>query len=170
MIEPQLRVIGVIRTRYTEAEHTPIQASLNVEEAARVELDDRYAAALDGLDEFSHAWLLTWLGGTEGAPPVPPLRQVPFLLRRHPRQLGILATRGPRRPNPIGLSLVRLTAVERTVIRFLGVDMVDGTPLLDVKPYVSRLDSAAGDVRGGWFDTVDLEGPVTPAELDRPFR
>jgi tRNA (adenine37-N6)-methyltransferase len=168
VIEPRLRVIGTIRTGYPEAEHTPVQASLNPEERGRIEVDGRYADALDGLEEFSHAWLLTWLGGAEESPAVPGLRQVPFLLRRRPRLLGIFATRGPRRPSPIGLSLVRLVGVDGTTIRFAGVDMVDGTPLLDLKPYVDRFDHPTEDVRCGWFETVSFDRRVTPAELDDP--
>jgi tRNA (adenine37-N6)-methyltransferase len=73
--------------------------------------------------------LATWLAPPAEEWPEPALRQVPFLLRAQPRELGILATRGPRRPNPLGLSLVRIVAIEGTTIRFAGVDMVDGTPL-----------------------------------------
>ena len=79
--------------------------------------------------------------------------------------MGTFATRSPKRPTPIGLSLVRLVAIDGTTIRFKGVDMVDGTLLLDLKPYVTRLDVADGDVRCGWFDTVALDGGSTPASL-----
>jgi tRNA (adenine37-N6)-methyltransferase len=131
-----------------------------------VELDPRYEDALDGLEEFSHLWLITWLGPLDEPAPEPALRQVPFLLRRQPRQLGILATRGPRRPNPLGLSLVRLLAIEGRTIHFAGVDMLDGTALVDVKPYASQLDRPTVEVRSGWFDTVTFDGKITPASLD----
>jgi len=160
-----VRLIGTIRTRHTAFEDTPIQSALNPDDGGIVELDPRYRDAVDGLDEFSHLWLITWLGPLEDDPPPPSLRQVPFLLRRRPRQLGILATRGPRRPNPLGLSLVRLTGVDGTEIHFAGVDMVDGTALVDLKPYVSRFDQPAGAVRCGWLDTVTFDEHVTPASL-----
>jgi tRNA (Thr-GGU) A37 N-methylase len=73
--------------------------------------------------------------------------------------------RGPRRPNPIGLSLVRLVEVDGARIVFAGVDMLDGTPLLDLKPYFRDVDQPADDVRCGWFDTVALDGPTTLEEL-----
>ena len=165
MSGPGPRVIGRIRTRHASFEHTPVQAALNPEEEGTIELDPRYLDALDGLSEFSHLWLLTWLAPDEGQPPEPELRQVPFLLRRAPRRLGILATRGPKRPTPIGLSLVRLVAVDGTTIRFAGVDMLDATPLLDIKPYVARLDQPLGEVRCGWFDTVTFDEHITPASL-----
>jgi tRNA-Thr(GGU) m(6)t(6)A37 methyltransferase TsaA len=168
MSRSSLRVIGTIRTRHTASEHTPVQAALNPDDVGTIELDPRYVAALDGLDEFTHAWLVTWLAPLDQQPPEPALRQVPFLLRRRPRELGILATRGPRRPNPIGLSLVRLLAVDTTEIRFAGVDMLDGTPLIDLKPFVARFDQPSGDVRCGWFDTITFDDNITPARLGTP--
>ena len=75
---------------------------------------------------------------------------VPFLDDDRPR--GVLATRSPRHPNPIGLSLVELLAVEPGALRVRGVDLVDGTPVLDVKPYVPLFDARdPGSVRTGWF-------------------
>ena len=83
--------------------------------------------------------------------------------------MGVFATRGPRRINPIGLSLVRLLAVDGREIRFAGVDMVDRTPVIDIKPYVARFDQPHADgqppVRCGWFDEVEIADRVTPAEL-----
>ena len=161
-----LRPIGTIRTRYASFDDTPVQAALNVEEHGVIELDMSYVDGLEGLGAFSHAWLVTWLGPAEGGPaPEPALRQVPFLLQRTGQEVGIFAMRGPRRPNPIGLSLVRLVAVEPPRVTFAGVDMIDATPLLDLKPYFRAADTPVGDVRCGWYDLVDLGGPVTPREL-----
>src|SRR4029450_3789945 len=101
-----VRAIGTIRTSHTTFEDTPVQASLNGGELGAIELDAPYVDATDGLAGFSHAWLVTWLGPLDGGEvPPPELRQVPFLLSRSGEQVGILAMRGPRRPNPIGLSL-----------------------------------------------------------------
>ena len=68
---------------------------------------------------------------------------------------------------PIGLSLVRLLAVEPPRLTFVGVDMIDGTSLLDLKPYFREADTPIGDVRCGWYDSVDLGGPVTPRAVGR---
>jgi tRNA-Thr(GGU) m(6)t(6)A37 methyltransferase TsaA len=160
-----VRVIGHIRTRHTSVEQTPVQAALNPQDEGSIALHPRYVDALEGLDGFSHLWLLTWLGALDTESADPELRQVPFLLRRTPRLLGVLATRGPRRPTPIGLSLVRLVAVQAATIRFSGVDMLDGTPLIDVKPYVARFDQPPGPIRSGWFDTVTFGDAITPASL-----
>lgn len=143
-----------------------MQAALNRVEHAVVDLDPRYGEALAGLDGFDYAWLITWLGRSEDPNP-PPLIQVPFLLRPEQRSMGILATRGPRRPNPIGLSLVRLVEIEGTRITFEGVDMLDGTPVIDIKPYVTRFDRPPGEPRSGWFDEVETPQAVTPEALLR---
>jgi tRNA (adenine37-N6)-methyltransferase len=161
-IEP----IGVVRSDRVDLDHTPVQAGLNPREIARAILDDRYADALDGLADFSHIWLVTWLGDPHDGKREPVAsRQVPFLLGPQGPEVGIFATRGPRRPNPIGLSLVELVSVEPTSIRFRGVDMIDRTPLLDIKPYVERFDRPRSAIRCGWFDTVELSDGATPADL-----
>jgi tRNA-Thr(GGU) m(6)t(6)A37 methyltransferase TsaA len=164
-----LQPIGTIRTGRTDRAATPVQSAVNLDEHGTIELEAAYADGLDGLEGFTHLWLLTWLGAgqtTEGdGEPAPALRQVPFLLGGTGREIGIFATRGPRRPNSIGLSLVRLVGVEGAVIRFAGVDMVDGTPLLDLKPYVEQFDRPAYGVRSGWFDTIEIRPGVTPGDL-----
>jgi tRNA (adenine37-N6)-methyltransferase len=163
-----LPVIGVIRSQYTETEHTPIQARLNPAAAAAVELDPRYADGLDGLAGFDYAWLLTWLHRPHDADGPARLRHVPFLLRAQQRQVGIFATRGPRRVNPIGLSLVALTSVDGPTVRFTGVDLIDGTPVLDIKPYVTRFDRPPGEPACGWFDQIPITDGSTPSGLGPP--
>jgi tRNA (adenine37-N6)-methyltransferase len=160
-----LHVIGVVRTGHTFPEMTPIQAALGRAECGAIEIDVAYR---DGLDGFEYAWLLTWLHQLDGPAGIPPLRQVPFLLRRQRRRVGIFATRGPRRINPIGLSLVRILRLTNAGIDFAGVDLVDGTPVIDIKPYVSRFDRPPGDPRCGWFDQVTIGEKVTPAQLGQP--
>ncbi|HEX3426426.1 MAG TPA: tRNA (N6-threonylcarbamoyladenosine(37)-N6)-methyltransferase TrmO [Acidimicrobiales bacterium] len=166
----QLETIGVVRSGYRSHADTPVQSSLNTSVEGVIQLDGRFADALLGLDEFDYAWILSWLGTEETpAPKDVALRQVPFLLQGAPRPLGILATRGPRRINPIGLSLVRILEVGPATIRFGGVDLVDGTPVVDIKPYVVRFDrppETGADIRCGWFDTVALPEAATPASLD----
>ncbi len=119
-----------------------MQSALDRVTEGRVEIEPLYADGLDGLDgleDFSHIWLLTWLASLDEALPEPVLRRVPLLLRDNSRVFGTFATRGPGYPNPIGLSLVRLQGI-------------DGTVLLDIKPYVTKLEEPAQPVRCGWFD------------------
>ena len=160
-----LPVIGIIRSQYTDTEHTPIQARLNPAAQAAIELDPQYAAGLDGLAGFDFAWLLTWLHRPRDADRPARLRHVPFLLRAQQRQVGIFATRGPRRINPIGLSLVRLTGVDGATVRFSGVDLIDGTPVLDIKPDVTRFDRPPGEPGCGWFDEIPITDGSTPSRL-----
>lgn len=164
MIDCPLPAIGVVRTPYLSREDTPVQSSLNREVEGVLELDADYAEGLDGLSGFDYAWLLTWLGA--GDSEAVELHQVPFLLRPEGHQVGLFAMRGPRRPNPIGLSLVRLVGFDGPRVTFAGVDMVDGTPVLDLKPYVAQFDRPpVHDVRSGWFDTAALPPGATPKLL-----
>ncbi|MCE7002509.1 tRNA (N6-threonylcarbamoyladenosine(37)-N6)-methyltransferase TrmO [Kibdelosporangium philippinense] len=160
-----LTVIGVVRTGPTDPADTPVQAALNRVEHGELEVAEEFAAGLADVDGFDHVWLLSWLGlGDEARPP---MAQVPFLLRPKPRLIGMFATRSPKRINPIGLSLVRVIEVRGRVLRFAGVDMVDGTPIIDVKPYVPAFDQPQGPSRSGWIEEVELNQGVTPGELGR---
>lgn len=166
-----LEPIGRVRSPYTERGVTPVQTALNPEETGTVELDAPYRAGLVELDTFDFAWLLTWLAPDPDDPVPTTMQQVPFLLTSNPRPIGLFAMRGPRRPNPIGLHLVRVLEVTGEGFTFGGVDMIDGTPLLDIKPWAAPIDlphgTRAGVARSGWFDTVDLSGPHTPQSLRR---
>jgi tRNA-Thr(GGU) m(6)t(6)A37 methyltransferase TsaA len=157
-----LEVIGIVHTSRTVRERTPVQSALNRGERGIIEIHERYAEGLAGLADFDYLWLLSWLHETEESPP---LTQVPFLLRPQQRPMGVFATRGPRRVNPIGLSLLRVLDVTGREIRFAGVDVLDGTPVIDLKPYVSRFDRPPGEPRCGWFDTIDIAEGITPADL-----
>lgn len=167
-----LVVIGLVRSAHTDPETTPIQAALNRGGRGTIEIAEPYRDGLAGLDGFGYAWLLTWLDQPAGRPRTPglppPLRQVPYLLRGQQREMGIFATRGPRRVNPLGLSLIQLVGVTPEAIEFAGVDVLDGTPVVDLKPYVTRFDRPPGDPPCGWFDDVAIGDGSTPAGLGPP--
>ncbi len=136
------KAIGTIRTPFTACENMPIQPVLSDAEGTVI-LDDAYVEALPGLEGFSHAILLYSLHRAG------PYRSIvtPFL---DDSPKGLFATRAPCRPNPIGLSIVAIRSIVGSEIRISGADMIDGTPLLDIKPYVSSFD-AFPDSRDGWF-------------------
>jgi tRNA (adenine37-N6)-methyltransferase len=136
--------IGVVRSPFERLDGMPLQTPAAAEVDATVDLHPRVHGALRDLDGFSHLWLVVHLHRVEGWED----EVVPFLDERRAR--GVLATRSPRRPNPIGLSLVELQAVDPGALRIRGIDLLDGTPVLDVKPYVPLFD-AREDVRAGWF-------------------
>ena len=138
--------IGVVRSPYAVLDGMPLQTVAAAEVAATVELHRRVHGALRDLDGFSHLWLIVHLHRVDGWTP----EVTPFLDDARPR--GVLATRSPRHPNPIGLSLVELVAVEGGALRIHGIDLIDGTPVLDVKPYVPLFDARdEATVRIGWF-------------------
>jgi len=139
--------IGVIRSEHVVAADTPIQPVYARDCLGRVEVFPDFADGLADIEGFSHVYLIYWL---HRAPP-PQLRVKPFL---QDEEHGIFATRAPCRPNPIGLSLVRLIRREGNVLLLAGVDVLDGTPLLDLKPYSPRYDSVE-QPRSGWLDAVD---------------
>ena len=139
--------IGVVRSPYGRLDGMPLQTAAAPEVDATVELEPRVHGALRDLDGFSHLWLVVHLHRVTGWQP----EVVPFLDDERPR--GVLATRSPRRPNPIGLSLVALRAVAPGELAIRGTDLLDGTPVLDVKPYVPLFDARA-DARAGWFGTA----------------
>jgi tRNA-Thr(GGU) m(6)t(6)A37 methyltransferase TsaA len=160
--------IGVVRTRRTSLEDTPIQAALNRAERGTIWIEPQYQEGLEGLEGFTYAWLLTWLDRPDSSENPPPLKQTPFLLRGTGQKIGVFATRGPRRVNPIGLSLIQLLAVSGGRVDFAGVDLIDRTPVIDLKPYVQRFDRPPGEPACGWFDQVKIADGITPSRLADP--
>lgn len=139
-----LRPVGRIHSPFAAAAGTPIQPAYAGGAEGRVVVEAAWAEALDDLDGFERIWLLYWMDRVDGAR----TKVVPY---RDVHERGLFATRSPCRPNPIGLSVVRLVRREGTVLHVADVDVLDGTPLLDVKPYVPAFDAHPGS-RAGWFD------------------
>ncbi|BAU57894.2 tRNA (N6-threonylcarbamoyladenosine(37)-N6)-methyltransferase TrmO [Halorhodospira halochloris] len=136
--------IGVIHTPHKQRQGAPIQPSGAAEVAGRVEVFEEFAAGLRDLDGFSHITLVFVFDRSDDFE----LEIVPFLDSEY---RGVFATRAPRRPNPIGISTVRLTSIEDNIINFQGPDMLDGTPLLDIKPCTPEL-SPQEPVHRGWLE------------------
>lgn len=141
----QITPIGVVHSWFTRPEGVPIQPVYADGESAAIEVFERYAEGLQNLADFERVWLVYWF---HKAPEVR-LRVVPF---RDTEERGVFATRAPCRPNPIGMSSVRLLSIDGRVLHVAGADILDGTPLLDIKPYVPAFDAYTG-IRAGWFDT-----------------
>ncbi len=143
--------IGIIHTPFAQPKGAPIQPSRSSHAKGHIELRPELVDGLRDLDGFSHIALIYFLHLSHGFD----LSVVPFL-DTQPR--GLFATRAPRRPNAIGLSIVRLVSIDGATLHIEDVDMLDGTPLLDIKPYVPTFDDVP-DVRLGW-----LEGRAHRAE------
>jgi tRNA (adenine37-N6)-methyltransferase len=138
------RAIGVVHSPYTTLEGMPLQSVGAPDVRGQIEIDPSFVPGLADLEEFSHLHVIAHLH--RAAPGG--LTVVPFLDdRRH----GIFATRSPRHPNPIGLSVVRLLAIRGATLEIAGVDLLDGTPVLDLKPYVPVFDAIEAE-RTGWLE------------------
>jgi tRNA (adenine37-N6)-methyltransferase len=139
------RQIGTIRSPHTSAASMPIQPQGAVGVAGRVEVYPEFAEGLEDLSGFSHIFLLYHFHEASGMQ----LSVIPFL---DAKQRGVFATRAPTRPNPVGLSVVRLREVRRNVLFVENLDVLDGTPLIDIKPYVPVFDHWEVDSTG-WLGT-----------------
>ena len=135
--------IGIIHTPFQKLEGIPIQGPLCPENRGWIEIFQEFAAGLQDVEGFSHLILLYVFHRSQGFR----LITRPFL-EETPR--GLFAIRAPKRPNPIGFTVVKLLGREENRLEIAGVDMVDGTPLLDIKPYVSAID-AHTDTKDGWI-------------------
>jgi tRNA-Thr(GGU) m(6)t(6)A37 methyltransferase TsaA len=138
--------IGIVHSPFTEQEGTPIQPSRADGVRGTVEIFPEFVDGLSDLDGFSHIYLLCHLHRSSGFR----LKVVPYL---DTVERGLFATRAPRRPNPIGLSVVRLVGIEGPTLTVENIDMLDGTPVLDIKPFVGEFDGRE-DIRTGWLEQV----------------
>lgn len=137
-----LRFLGWIHTPWTTRQDCPRNARVDLS-PCRIELEPVYAEALIGIDTCTHLIVLYWLDEARRDLAV----QAPGFADR---TVGTLALRSPNRPNPIGLAVAKLLAVEGTTLTVSGLDCRDGTPLLDLKPYFPRTD-AVDEAEVGWF-------------------
>lgn len=146
------RPIGIVHSPFREKREAPRQPAAAAETRGTIELfaDSGFEHALSDLERWSHLWVVFWFHLNEGfRPKVLPPRSV--------RRRGVFATRSPHRPNPIGISAVKLERVNGLVLEVSGLDMLDETPVLDLKPYVAYTD-AVSEAGSGW-----LSGALDPA-------
>jgi len=136
--------IGVIHSPFTEKDKTPIQASRS-QAVGKVEVYAEFAGGLKDIEALSHIYVLYAFHESQGYQ----LQVKPFL---DDREHGVFATRYPYRPNPIGFSIFRLLSRDGNILTVEGVDVLDETPLLDIKPYVPDFDHRE-EVRAGWYET-----------------
>lgn len=120
---------------------------------AEIEIDAAWAEALDGLEQFSHIWVVWWLDRSPAGDPSQVLQVRPEGRAEMPL-VGVFATRSPRRPNPIALTAVRLVERRGTWLRVQGLDAFEGTPILDIKPYLRRGDALEEAVMAPWVDRL----------------
>ncbi len=143
MQEIQYRPIGIIHSPFQQPHGAPIQPRAAEGVQGTVEVFDEFKEGLADLDGFSHIILVYHLHLSDGYA----LKVKPFL---DDTRRGLFATRAPRRPNPIGISVVPLRKIDGDTLYITNVDIIEGTPLLDIKPYVPEFDREV-DIRVGWL-------------------
>jgi len=140
--------IGIIHTPFDGTEKIPRQGRFSDEAAGYAEIFEEFSEGLKDLNTFTHAHLIFYFHLKKEA-----LKLIQYPKNRDiPR--GVFAIRSPLRPNKIGLTIVKITSVEDNKLYFTGADMINGTPLLDIKPYVPEIDCYP-DAGNGWFEEID---------------
>lgn len=156
----EYRPIGVIHSSFQDLADMPIQPTRESSRPGIVEVYPEFTSGLQDLAGFSHLYLIYHLHKSARVE----LKVTPFLDDR-PR--GVFATRAPNRPNPIGLSLVKLERIEGSTLHVSNLDVLDGTPLLDLKPYLPPFEDAE-EIRLGWLE--GLQERVHGKKSDERFR
>ncbi len=146
-----LKPIGVIHTPFKTVADIPVQPTADIKSEGWIEVFDEYAEGIADLEGFSHIYVLFHLHKTEYYK----LKVIPFL---DTVERGVFATRSPARPNHIGLSVTRILSIAGSRINITGVDMLDGTPLIDIKPFVPDFEDTA-DIRKGWLEGKEKNIP-----------
>ena len=152
--------IGIIHSPFTELNGMPIQPAGAAGVEGTVQLFPKYSDGLKDLEGFSHIIILYHFHQSKGFN----LHVVPFM-DSIPR--GVFATRAPNRPNSIGLSVIKLQKIQGNILHVKNVDVLDGTPLLDIKPYVPEFDKQT-EIRIGWLE--EKSGEVSKMKSDQRFR
>jgi len=140
--------IGIINTPFKTIEGMPIQSKAAKGIKGCIILKKELVSGLNDLSGFSHIILIYYFHKSEGFK----LQTIPFLDKN---KRGVFSTRAPRRPNSIGISVVRLLNIEKNILNIENVDMLDGTPLLDIKPYISDFDIHKID-KSGWLENQTM--------------
>lgn len=148
----ELEQIATIRSPYCDLVNMPVQPKGAKDVYATIEFNEAYKEGLKDLDGFSHVYLIYYFHKVKE----PQLSVVPFNDKTHtPR--GVFSTRTPMHPNGMGLSIVELVKVQGDIVTIKGVDILDGTPLLDIKPYIENFDKVDGETKSGWMQSSDQE-------------
>ncbi|ABZ77886.1 protein of unknown function UPF0066 [Shewanella halifaxensis HAW-EB4] len=140
----QFNAIGYAKTAYKTIADMPIQGAGIADNLAQIVIDEALQAGLQDLGAFSHIYVIFHLHKMSE----PALSVIPFL---DTKPHGIFATRSPKRPNPIGLSIAEIERIEGNIIFVKDIDLLDGTPILDIKPYIQAFDNIS-NTRDGWYE------------------
>jgi tRNA-Thr(GGU) m(6)t(6)A37 methyltransferase TsaA len=148
----KMKPIGIIHSPYKAPSDVPIQSIFNENVEGTIELYQPYEKGLKDLEGFSHAYVLFYFHQSNKEH----LQASPYL---EDNIHGIFSIRSPHRPNHIGLSIIKIKSIENNIIYFKGVDMIEATPVLDIKPYVSNFDCRK-NTKNGWLEKHIKNGKI----------
>lgn len=158
-----LKTIGVVKSPYTIRYGTPKQATINdttsnTKQEGTIEIFDEFVECLDQLEGFDYIWCITYFHLNSGFRTTIKPQPRPDAVKQPPESVGLFCSRAPHRPNPIGLSALKIKSIQGNIITVDGLDILDGTPVVDIKPYIPAFDSFQS-ARAGWMDdiTTDIE-------------
>ena len=149
----ELKSIGVIRTPYRDTKGMPIQGTFDKKALGRIEIFSKYQKGLKDLDGFSHLIVIYYFDRAKKKD----VTAQPFLENK---SHGIFAIRSPYRPNHLGFSVVKIEDIKKNIITFSEVDVLDKTPVLDIKPYISYFDCRK-KVKNGWLEKHFKSGKIS---------
>lgn len=145
-IPVNLNVIGIIHSPYKTRDQAPRQGT---DEISEIEIYEEYEEGLQDIEGYSHVHLFYWLHESKGHHL---LVQTPWEEKKH----GLFVTRSPHRPNPLGYSVVKLVEKKNNILKVKGLDAIEGTALIDIKPYIKRIDRKENAV-SGWSEKIDFK-------------
>ena len=145
-IPVELNVIGIIHSPYKTREQAPRQGT---NESVEIEIYKDYEEGLKDIEGYSHIHLFYWLHESKG---YNLMVQTPWEQEKH----GVFVTRSPHRPNPLGYSVVRLIERKNNILKIEGLDAIDGTPIIDIKPYIKKIDMKE-NVVSGWSENKEFK-------------
>lgn len=158
MNQSTIKFIGVVESCYPDKFGTPRQPGLVPDSKAFLRLNKEWQPedSLSGLDGFSHLWILFWFHKNSESSR---FHAKVFPPRMGGDKVGVFSTRSPHRPNPIGLSLLKIESIEKEGVWVSGIDLIEGTPIVDLKPYLPYAESIS-DARGGWTENKTQKAPI----------
>lgn len=145
-MEIKIESIGTIFTEFKNRENMPIQPCGGDKSIARIVIKNKFKDGIKDLDGFSHIYLIYYFHMTKESN----LEVIPFNDKTNSKR-GVFSTRTPNHPNKIGLSLVKIESIKDNIIHIRGVDILNETPLIDIKPYIPNFDFVEGEIKSGWM-------------------
>lgn len=145
-INIDLKILGIVHSPFKTRSEAPRQGT---DEICEIEIEKDFVEGLKDIEDFSHVHLFYWLDKSEGYNLIV---QTPWEEKKH----GVFVTRSPNHPNPIGYSVVKLIERNENILKVKNLDAIEGTPVIDIKPYIKKMDCKTESV-SGWSEKIDFK-------------